>query len=181
MSPSEFYAWSTVAAIAGPKAELYAALFRRKFPRLAAACNGRTEAAAVICATPGACRLGDHPGEYLVLSSRKDRWYTVNTDTRSCTCPDSRADRVCKHRLAIGFHIQGPDWIRLYASDAPAYVSLETVESAYKYMAYALDMCETHADDANRLAFWQKSAADRQAEAEALEDRHQAYMRWLNS
>ena len=109
---------SPVSCIPLPRAQLYRDLFVAKYPALAERANGRTERAVEICHRPGACRRTDHVGVFLVEASNPDhqpeirqkKYYEVDVNRHTCTCPDSSQGNVCKHRLAIGFHLFGSDW-----------------------------------------------------------------------
>lgn len=79
----------------------YANVLVYSFPRL-------LEAAGEKRITKGAqlarwsVRHNEHPGHYEVESqSRNNGYYLVIPKERSCTCPDSRAGNVCKHRIAV--------------------------------------------------------------------------------
>ena len=52
----------------------------------------------------------DLPGTFDVRSqTRKNRIYTVDPENRTCSCPDSRAGYVCKHRIAVVIASRGSD------------------------------------------------------------------------
>ena len=102
--------FSPVSCIPLPRAQLYRSLFCAKYPALAERANGRTEHAVEICHRPGACRRTDHVGVFLVEASKPGTWYEVDVNRHTCTCPDSRQGRPCKHRLAIAYHLFGSDW-----------------------------------------------------------------------
>lgn len=45
---------------------------------------------------------GEHPNLYDVESqSKQNASYEVDTVRKTCTCPDSRAGHICKHRIAV--------------------------------------------------------------------------------
>jgi uncharacterized Zn finger protein len=47
-------------------------------------------------------------GEYLVLSSRGDRWYKVRLEPPGCECPAfARRPRICKHIVAVRSSLEG--------------------------------------------------------------------------
>lgn len=109
--------WTPASIINREQIQHYAALFRQKFPVWAQRCNGRIERAVEIATTAGACRPDEaRPGVYQVRSASNPRgWYEVDMTAHTCTCPDDgkNQDRpriICKHRLAIGFKLYGPEW-----------------------------------------------------------------------
>ena len=122
--------WSPVAAVRRPefilcrrrRALLFAQLFEHYYPTWAERCNGRIERAVELCSMAGACRRGDLPGVFQVQSESNPRGsYTVDMNARTCSCPDfgrQPAGRaMCKHLLAIGFHLHGPAWIRRFEDE----------------------------------------------------------------
>ena len=106
--------WSPVAAKSDELISEYVRIFRQKCPKTAAKLNGRIEAAAKICHTAGACKRADGYPPYVITvqsQSNPRGWYFVDLKERTCTCPDSGKGNLCKHRLAVGFHVYGPDWL----------------------------------------------------------------------
>lgn len=108
--------WSPVAAIKPESAQGYAQLFTARYPRIAAVSGNRLAAAVRIMCKIGARQRGDQPGLFLVQSESNSRgWYQVDLVNHTCTCPDhpgiAARGGMCKHRLAIGLHIFGPDWV----------------------------------------------------------------------
>jgi hypothetical protein len=106
--------WSPVSAKRREHAQLLGDLFKAHYPQLADRCNGRIERAVEIVSRVGACRTDPRPGIWLVESQSGNGYYEVNTETRTCTCPDSQKGNLCKHRLAIGFHLSSVNWITEY-------------------------------------------------------------------
>jgi len=91
--------------------------FRRLYPDLASAVNGRLEKAQEIASGTGKISVGDLPNTYHVRSQSNPRgFYIVDTAPArwTCTCPDHpRAPSgLCKHILAVGLHLRYPDWCR---------------------------------------------------------------------
>jgi len=124
--------WSPVAAVRRPAALLFAQLFEHYYPTWAERCNGRIERAVELCSMAGACRRGDLPGVFQVQSESNPRGsYTVDMNARTCSCPDfgrQPAGRaMCKHLLAVGFHLHGPAWIRRFEDE------LYRLKDAYRH------------------------------------------------
>ena len=106
--------WSPVACKKKDFAQACARLFRQKYPAAAAKCNGRIERAVEIVQRPGACLRAEGFPEYVffVKSEHNARGvYLVDLKARTCTCPDAGNGQLCKHRLAVGFHFYGHEWI----------------------------------------------------------------------
>lgn len=108
---TKFPEWSPVSAIRPNHAEIFARLFRSLFPAVAEKANGRIEKAVAIMTRAGARRLDRNTGLYEVESDSGKGWYQVDLDRKTCTCPDSLAGNLCKHRLAVGLQLQGHDWL----------------------------------------------------------------------
>jgi len=108
---------SPVKSIPERTAEYYVNLFRAQFPSIAQASGNRLAAAVRIMTRPGACQPGEYPGIFLVQSEHnKLGYYTVNLVRKTCGCPDhpgvTAKGGMCKHRIAIGCFIFGPEWVR---------------------------------------------------------------------
>lgn len=110
-STPKFPEWNPVGVIRPEHAEIYARLFRIRFPDLATRCNGRVAKAVQIMSRAGARRLDRATGLYEVESDSGHGWYQVDLERKSCTCPDAAQGNLCKHRLAIGLQIVGHDWL----------------------------------------------------------------------
>ena len=106
--------WSPVSSLRPEAAQLYAGLLVEKFPFLPQLTNGRIPRAVEIVKTAGACRPSGLPGVYQVQSASGKGFYEVDTNAKTCSCPDDRQNTQretnipCKHRLAIAIHILGP-------------------------------------------------------------------------
>jgi hypothetical protein len=84
--------------------------------------NGRFNRAIGILVGHGQIKPdGEFPGRYLVTSCRdSNKFYEVDHTAKTCTCPDDRqareknigAERICKHRLAVGLALYGPEFVR---------------------------------------------------------------------
>ena len=117
--PTERTEWSPVGAISQDAAEQCAQLFKQYYPEWTDRCDGRIARAVKICSTPGACKRmhTDNLDLYQVKSqSNPQGHYVVDVREKTCTCPDAGRDgsstAICKHRLAIAFHLLGPQWIQ---------------------------------------------------------------------
>lgn len=82
------------------------AAFRDQFAQAAKVMNGRTERAARLASTPGACQYSGEGFTFQVRSETNGLgYYTVDLAAHTCTCPDhpgiSAKKGICKHRLAI--------------------------------------------------------------------------------
>jgi len=106
--------WSPVSAKRREHAQLLGELFKERYPQLVEKCNGRIERAVEIVSRVGACRTDPRPYVYLVESQSGNGYYEVDVKAKSCSCPDSTKGNMCKHRLAIGFHLSSSDWITEY-------------------------------------------------------------------
>jgi hypothetical protein len=108
--------WSPVPAIRPAAAQDYVDLFVAKYASTAAICGNRLAAAMRIMCRVDGRRRGDQVGQFQVRSESNPRgWYQVDLLTRTCTCPDhpgiTAKGGICKHRLAVGLQIFGPDWV----------------------------------------------------------------------
>ena len=144
--------WSPVACIKHEAAQLYADLFRARFPGLASRCNGRIERAVEICARPGACRRAEgYPAYVFAVQSESNKspaaFYLVDLKAKTCTCPDSGKGNLCKHRLAVGFHIYGPDWSAEANAEriSRVYDARSAMEKAWKIAIEQIDIWESAA------------------------------------
>jgi hypothetical protein len=106
--------WSPVAAKPKVHALFLGELFKEHYPQLVEKLNGRIERAVAIVSRVGACRTDPRPNIWLVESQSGKGYYEVNTQEKTCTCPDSAKGNLCKHRLAIGLHLSNVDWIIEY-------------------------------------------------------------------
>lgn len=107
--------WSPVSCIKMNEAVYYRNLLARHMGASYAWIKARLDRAVKICTTPGACKPGDDPATFLVKSQHNPRGSYIVTymkDAPYCTCPDwPKAKSLggrCKHFLAIGIHIHGP-------------------------------------------------------------------------
>jgi hypothetical protein len=117
--------YSRVSKIPKGRAEEFAQLFHDNYPTIATRSRMRLLRAVDICSTVGACRPAPEHNQYCfwVTSQSNPRGaYLVDTRSKTCTCPDhgrieasqresgSKQPYICKHRLAIGLHLHGPEW-----------------------------------------------------------------------
>lgn len=141
--------WSPVSAITLVLAQLYASFFRFLHPALADRCGERLEKAVHIMTRAGARRRAGIVGVYEVESESGRGWYTVDTSSKTCTCPDATAhpDLICKHRLAVGLQLVGPDWIREATKRQVHELNLAqiNVDAALLHCAECGDVLETFA------------------------------------
>lgn len=101
--------------------------FKSNYPRAAAASNGRAERAARLSEIAHLVETTDAPGIFIVRSeSNPLGTYTVNTLTKSCTCPDhgkfGPTGAICKHRLIVAYLTA---FGRVQPTEAPAVPTLD--------------------------------------------------------
>jgi hypothetical protein len=126
--------WNPMAAIRPDGAKDFVRLFIAHYPQIATICGNRLAKAIEIMITPGARQRGDIPGLFLVRSSvNPSGWYQVDVKNHTCTCPDhpgiAARGGMCKHRLAIGLQLLGPDWVQAEnTATAKAQLSTRTEE-----------------------------------------------------
>jgi hypothetical protein len=86
----------------GASYEELAVTLLKTYPKLDPA---RAERAIALCNAPttaGPNIIQSSDTSYRVRSQHTPhQWYTVNTLTHSCTCPDSQRGNTCKHRIAV--------------------------------------------------------------------------------
>jgi SWIM zinc finger len=68
--------------------------------------QGRVDRAVEIATKPTMIYNAKCPkGEFDVRAS-SGGWYHVDTNNKSCTCPDSQRGNICKHRIAVWFYVE---------------------------------------------------------------------------
>ncbi len=77
--------------------------------------------------------------------------YTVDPTAHTCTCADDRQakqlqlqSRVCKHRLAVGIYMHGPDWISQVKRKANKILRdlFDAEDETYETMCRIIDLCQ---------------------------------------
>ena len=148
--------WNPMAAIRPDGAQNYVRLFTARYPEVAQVCGNRLASAVKIMTTPGARQRGELPGIFLVQSSANPSgWYQVDVTNHTCTCPDhpgiSARGGVCKHRLAVGLQLLGPDWVteenkKIASKTAAKSIAMQNAENAWKKQLELVDRWEWHCE-----------------------------------
>jgi hypothetical protein len=123
------------------QAEFCKTVFSSRYPAVVSRSGQRIQAAARILAANALRNSFDIPGVWEVKSeSVGNRWYRVDPARRTCSCPDSKAGHMCKHRIAVGFALSLPTWagedIQITLADSHA-KAVDQAAAHEKSLAYA--------------------------------------------
>jgi len=98
--------------------EMYSKLFTMRFPEISEKVGLRAGRASKILSTALSIARTEDRLIYDVRSdSRPHVFHRVNLANNSCTCEDARKGNLCKHVLALKFHVNGANWIQEYQSN----------------------------------------------------------------